>query len=359
MAGWNRGRWVVVVAGVVLAIAAAATVTAVAAFGGPHAPTVPFAYVANSGDGTVTPVNLTTGRPGAPVKAGRDPEAIAVTPDGATAYVASGCGCSVVTPVNLATDRAGPPVKAGTGLTAIAITPDGKTAYVVAPFQPAVIPVDLTTGRPGAPIRLGAAPSGYAVEGLNPDMIGITPDGKTAYVVDGTYLGALFPVNLATGRRGTPITFGSSTPVAVAIAPDGKTAYVVALAVQPGVDPSFAAATVIPVNLATGRPGTPIKAGTNLAAIAIAPDGRTAYVVQPFNGTVVRINLATGKLETPIETGTNLQAIAITPDGKTAYVADDGDNIGDGTVIPVNLATGHAGTPIKVGRSPDAIAITR
>ena len=362
MAGRNGTRRVVIVVGAVLAIAAAVTVTAVAATGAAHAPTVPFAYVANSGDGTITPVNLTTGRAGAPIKAGRDPAAIAVTPDGATAYVASGCGCSIVTPVNLATDRAGTPIKAGTGLSAIAITPDGKTAYVVAPFQHAVIPVDLTTGRPGAPIRLGAAPSGFAIPyGLNPDSIAITPDGKTAYVVDGSYLGALYPVNLATRRPGTPITFGSSTPVAIAIAPGGKTAYVVALAVQLDVDPSFAAATVIPVNLATGRAGTPIKAGTGLSAIAIAPDGRTAYVVQPFNGMVVRVNLATGKLETPIETGTDLEAIAINPSGKTAYVVDDGAFIGngDGTIIPVNLATGHPGTPIKVGLRPDAIAITR
>jgi hypothetical protein len=79
MAGWNRGRWVVVVVGAVLAIAVAATVTAMAAFGGPHAPTAPFAYVANSYGDTVTPVNLTTGRPGTPIKVGLEPAAIVIT----------------------------------------------------------------------------------------------------------------------------------------------------------------------------------------------------------------------------------------------------------------------------------------
>ena len=80
MAGINRRRRVAVVAGVVLAIAAAATVTAMAAPGRTHARTVLFAYVANSSDGTVTPINLATGRPGTPIKVGRYPLAIAITP---------------------------------------------------------------------------------------------------------------------------------------------------------------------------------------------------------------------------------------------------------------------------------------
>jgi DNA-binding beta-propeller fold protein YncE len=79
MAGRNRTRRVVVVVGAVLAIAAAATVTAVAALGTAHTPTVPFAYVANSDDGTVIPVNLATGHPGPPIKVGQGPAAIAIT----------------------------------------------------------------------------------------------------------------------------------------------------------------------------------------------------------------------------------------------------------------------------------------
>ena len=46
-------------------------------------------------------------------------------------------------------------------------------------------------------------------------------------------------------------------------------------------------------------------------------------------------------------------AIAITPNGKTAYVLSIG-----GTVTPIRTATNTASTPIKVGRDPDAIAIT-
>jgi sugar lactone lactonase YvrE len=65
---------------------------------------------------------------------GGEPDAIAITPDGATAYVVSsnsGTGRGHVTPINTATNTAGPPIMAGTGSDAIAITADGKTAYVV------------------------------------------------------------------------------------------------------------------------------------------------------------------------------------------------------------------------------------
>ena len=360
MAGRKGTRRVVVVVGTILAIAVAATVTAVAALGGAHAQTGLFAYVANSNDGTVTPVNLATGHPGTPIKLGGNPAAIAISPDGTTAYVANGCGCGKVTPVNLATGHPGAPIKVGTGLLAIAITRDGRTAYVVEPFQDAVISVNLATGRPGAPIILDTTHPGLLpAEALNPDLIAITPDGKTAYVVDANR-GAIFPINLATGRLGTPITFGYSTPVAIAITPDARTAYVAAIGVPLSTVAPDSPGTVIPVNLATGHPGTPIETGADPVAIAISPDGRTAYVVDDGDsGTTTPVDLATGQPGTPIETGTDPQAIAITPDGTTAYVTDDGNGHGDGTVIPVNLATGHPGTPIKVGADPTAIVITR
>ena len=53
-------------------------------------------------------------------------------------------------------------------------------------------------------------------------------------------------------------------------------------------------------------------------------------------------------------TGNLPLAIAITPDGKTAYVA----NVGSQSVTPIATATDTAGADISVGISPEAIAIT-
>ena len=66
------------------------------------------------------------------------------------------------------------------------------------------------------------------------------------------------------------------------------------------------------------------------------------------------IATATNTAGPPITVGSEPDAIAITPDGKTAYAA----NFGSGTVTPIATATNTAGPPITVGSEPIAIAIT-
>ncbi len=71
----------------------------------------------------MTPIDLTTNTAGKPIKVGGkplamafygDPMAIAITPDGTTAYVANQPS-STVTPIDLATDKPGKPIEIGHG----------------------------------------------------------------------------------------------------------------------------------------------------------------------------------------------------------------------------------------------------
>jgi DNA-binding beta-propeller fold protein YncE len=71
------------------------------------------------------------------------------------------------------------------------------------------------------------------------------------------------------------------------------------------------------------------------------------------SGTVTPIRIATNTALPPIRTGGNPFAIAITPDGKTAYVSLAAD-----TVTPIRTATNTAFPSVKVGHSAGAIAIT-
>jgi DNA-binding beta-propeller fold protein YncE len=299
---------------------------------------------APAGDASPTRLPATPLTAGPAIKVGVSAKAIAITPDGKTAYVTIS-GLNTVIPVNLATGTAGPAIKVVQGPDGIAITPNGETAYVSSyAVGGTVTPINIATGKPGTPIKAGISGQGVA----------ITPDGKTAYVLSGTDGGApgtVVPVNIANGAPGRAIEVGSM-PDAIAITPNGKTAYVVAAGNKPP-------GTVTPVNLVTNTAGRPIKVGFTPTAIAITPNGKTAYVVNGgIPGSVVPINTATNTPGPPIKVGDSPTAIAITPNGSTAYVVNWGLEPAAGTVVAINTSTNTTGPFVSVGVNPDGIAIT-
>ena len=291
-----------------------------------------YAYVASDvlSAGTVTPIAAATGRRGTPIPVGKDPVALAETPDDKTVYVAND-GSGTVTPIATATKTAGKPITVGYYPHAIAITPDGATAYV-ASYDGTVTPIATATNTVGPPIEVGDEPAAIA----------ITPDGTTAYVANNVVSGTVTPIALATRTAGKPIRVGSK-PVAIAIAPDGSTVYVA----------NLASGTVTPVSTATGVAGKAIAVGDEPEGIAITPNGNTVYVANYGSDTVTPIAAATGTAGPPIRVGIHPEQIAITPDGATAYVA----NSGSGTQTPITTATNKAGRPIPVPGGAGAITI--
>ena len=108
----------------------------------------------------MTPIATATDTAGKPIRVGSSPSDIAITPDGKTAYVASG-GAGTVTPIATATNTAGKPIRVGELPDDIAITPDGKTAYVASgsSARPGwVTPIATATNTAGKPIRVGELP---------------------------------------------------------------------------------------------------------------------------------------------------------------------------------------------------------
>ena len=330
------------------AVAAASMAGSSASRAGPSSMVT--AYVANGGSDTVTPIATTTNTAGPPITTGPGPSAVAITPDGKTAYVVNGnSGSPTVTPIATATNTAGRPIPVGSDPCDIAITPDGKTVYVVNSFSDTVTPIATATNTAGPPIRVGHAP----------DAIAITPDGKTAYVATVNYgspsrparpgagypSGSVTPIATATNTAGPPIPAGN-LPIAMAITPDGKTAYVA----------NFNSGSVTPIATTTNTAGPPIRTGSNPFDIAVTPDGKTAYVANgTVPGTVTPIATATNTAGPAIKAGSGPGAVVITPDGRTAYVANGAV---PGTVTPIATATNTAGPPIRTGDDPSDIAIT-
>ncbi len=220
-------------------------------------------YVVNSGGplisdpGTVTPIPTRTNTAGKAIKVGLGPRAIAITPNGKTAYV-SNSGSDTVTPISTATGKAGRAIKVGKDPGAIAITPDGQTAYVA-------ISGDVL-GGPGlvAPIQTATNTAGQAITvGKDPGAIAITSNGKTAYVADEDYANGpptVTPINTATNKADKTITLGECCeyPGDIAITPNGKTAYIVSA--------NYSGA-------ATRETVTPIRTATSTALKAITVGG--------------------------------------------------------------------------------------
>ena len=84
-------------------------------------------YPSSTGN-TVTPIDVTARLPGAPIKVGDDPVAIAITPNGKTAYVVDGKQ-AMVSPIRTSNNRAGRPIRITAAADTIAITPNGRTVY--------------------------------------------------------------------------------------------------------------------------------------------------------------------------------------------------------------------------------------
>jgi YVTN family beta-propeller protein len=319
---------------------------------GPWVPPTGTAYVINSGGGTVTPIDLATSTPEKPIIISGEPTTMTIAPDGKTAYVGSGAATGgaeptseqTMTPIDLATNTAGKPIDLQWPPDALVITPDGKTAYIINGFPSRTLtPVDLATSRPGKPVTLSEAA----------DAILMAPDGKAYVAVQLATGDGFMSVDLTTGRLGKPVKLGGQAD-AVAIAPDGKTAYVLT-------QPSKTVITVTPINLRTVTAGRPInvRAKPGLKsffgqplAIALTPRGTTAYVADGATSTVTPVDLATGTPGKPIILSgkPGADAIAISPDGTTAYVANQPSS----TVTPIDLATGTPEKPINIGHGWDS-----
>jgi YVTN family beta-propeller protein len=137
-------------------------------------------------------------------------------------------------------------------------------------------------------------------------------------------LAAATSATLALAGAGTGTAAGAAVTRAAAAHP--VTAYVAS-------SPS----AVTPINTATNKAGKAITVGEGPVAIAITPNGKTAYVANIDPGTVTPIRTATNTALKAIKVGPGPAAIAITPNGKTAYVANDG----------IGEVLGHTVTPLR------------
>ena len=313
------------------------------------------AYVLNDVADTVVPLNVTTNTFGRPVKVGIGPDAIVFSPNGKTAYVASGAPglplrpADTVAVIDTKTNRNGRRIKVAVHPNSLVITPNGQTVYALSPTG--VTPISTATKTTGPLIKVGH----------NPVAMTITPDGGTIYVAN-SHSGTVTPISTATNKPGRPIKVGSG-PDFVAVTPDGREAYV--LSVTRGQQPGFNVGSVTVIRTASKTASAPIQLNGFPSDLVFTPSGKTAYVAvasdkQGVGTQVIPMSTATGKPGKPMQISKLGHGVpgqsyeAITPDGKTLWVGDWWAF----KVFPVNTSTGKPGKPIGVQFNPNQIAIT-
>jgi YVTN family beta-propeller protein len=233
------------------------------------------AFIAETGQYDVIPVNLATGTEGTPIEVGAYPQDVAVSPDGAVVYATltggdTGPGGSdQVAVISTATDTVTGDITVGTGPRQVAFSPDGTRAYVTT--ESGVDVIDTATSSVIASIDVPSGAQGLAV----------SPDGSSVYVTS-PQANQLLVISTASDRIVAAAPAGPE-PYAVAVTPDGSTAYVT----------DMNSDSVTAINTATGHPVATISVGELPGSIAVAPDDSQVWVGNILDGDITVISPAT------------------------------------------------------------------
>jgi YVTN family beta-propeller protein len=326
------------------------------------------AYAANSGSNTVSVIDTASHRAVGTISLTRSPMSLVVSPDSQRLYVTVctafdpilGCVRGAVDVISIATGASIALVYTGGVPNDMKFTPDGKTLVVAA--NPLLLEINAAHNYVRKAIQ---APSAA------PQWVVITPDGRNAYTTgsglwlfdlntgaatmesnqgfsqlgsspDGKLLYALLSSNLdtiSTSNYGIVASVAAAQlPYGLAVAPDGKRAYVT--------DAVFS--TVAIVDLVHERLVTKAPVAYLPAGLAVTPNGSEVYVSNSDSSTISAIDVATNQLIGQTEAGARPRRVTTTPDGSRAYVANWLGN----TVSVIDAHAISKITDIDVGYAP-------
>jgi 6-phosphogluconolactonase (cycloisomerase 2 family) len=267
----------------------------------------------------------------------------------------------------------------------IVISPQGTSAYAVDSVSHTTGAVSQYTLNPATGKLTPKSPRTVATAGVPSGLIAISPDGKNAYVPSGKAI-SQYRISPVTGKL-TPMpprkVAGAGFPVGIKVAPDGRYLYFVSdknclvLKGSKGSQGSgctglakASTVSVFRIGRSTGalsaEPVQTMRTGLGPQMIAIAPDGKSAYVAATGANTIWQysINRATGRL-TPmspakVTTGKGPHDLTVAPDGKNLYVI----TVDDATIAQYAISP-RTGTlsaePVSTARTvpaPEAIALS-
>ncbi|MDB5031396.1 gliding motility-associated C-terminal domain-containing protein [Mucilaginibacter sp.] len=302
-----------------------ATITATPVTGGT-------AYIANSGDGTISLIDVRTNTLTNTLPVGSNPFEVSVTPGGAWLYI-SNPDANMVSVLNTTTNAIEKTITVGYQPVDLVVSPDGTTVYVVNSGDNTVSIINTATktvtGLISLPSfgRLGA--------------IAISPDGNKIYI-GSTSVSKLAVVNTTTHSTSV-ISLGTiGASYGVTVSPDGRTVYV-------------GAGMLVVVNAATNSVITTINTGFAPYHIAITSNGLYVYVTNANSNTVSVVNTATNTIVTNISVYIQPQNLVLSADDGSLYVINYRSNL----VSVINTSSNTLLTNIPVGYFPRGAVISK
>ena len=260
--------------------------------------------VSNEGSGTVSVIDGSTVVATIPV--GNRPRGVAVSADGARAYVALGKDDAVAV-IDVAARRVIDRIPVGTDPEQVALSPDGRTVYV---------------SNEALDSATAVAVAGHAVRfrvpvGREPEGVVVNPGGTKLYVT-GESDSSVTVLDAATGRR-LGVMQVSRRPRFMAFAPRGDW----------GLVSTEEGGTVHIVDTRKDSVLSTIIVGdrtTKPTGIAISQDGHWAFVANGRANAVSVLDMKDRKVVATIPVGERPWGVSLTPDGSTLYVASGRSN---------------------------------
>jgi len=285
----------------------------------------PFAYISNSGSGTVSVVDTATNTVVTTIPTlGFLPWGVGVTPDGARAYVAN-LASNSVTVINGSTHTVIRTVAVGRMPFAIAVLPDGSKVFV-------------TNSASGTMSSINAETFAVTPITVNsPRGVAVTPDGAKVFVVN-NFMDTVTVFDAATHSvLGTaPVGAG---PIGVAVSPDGSKVVVT----------NEADGTVSIINASNYDVLGTVTVGQNPLGVAISGDSRRAYVANSRGNSVSVVDLATRTIVAEVRVGNFPMGVSVL--GSKVYVASRDSN----RVDMIDALTNAPAGSIAVGLGPLAL----
>jgi len=318
------------------------------------------------------------------VQVGTAPVAVAVSPNGAEAYVANQ-GDNTVSVLQTASNSVTMTIPVGNGPQESFFSPDGSRAYVINYSDRSVSVVDVATGHVLTTVGLGISLAGVGIsaDGARLDIgdlggdvsvldtqtstvtatiaptsnvpltaISFSADGSKVYELNygiGQNNGSLDVLNAVTGALLTSTTVGYE-PSSMSITPDGSRAVVL----NPSTNIGSGSVTV--VDLVNGSVVATIPMSAPPQAIAISADGTHGAVTTQWDTAVV-FDTAGGAAHTSLQVDQAAHNIVFSHDGSQAYVLSRGAFAASGSVADIDVASNTIISTIDVGNSPARMAL--